>query len=113
MGKRDLLYWLLIVAILLLLCNRKNTTAEKEYLQIDSLKIQNKELIMQIDSMSNVIGYQSKLIDSLKSDIEVNLSELVELKEKRNEIVDIVSKLSIDESIRILSEFLSDKNGLQ
>ena len=113
MDKKDLLYVLLIIVILLLeWSNNKSARLEHESF-IDSLKVRNTELITQIDSLSNVIIHQNELIEELKVDVEINSKELINLKKKRDEEINIISKLSTDESIRILTEFLSGKDSLQ
>lgn len=113
MDRKDVLYILLIIVILLLeWSNNKSVRLEHESF-IDSLKVQNNELIMQIDSLSNVVVHQNELIEDLKTDIEINSFELIKLKKRRDEEIDIISKLSTDESIRILTEFLSGKDSLR
>lgn len=113
MDRKDVLYILLIIVILFLeWSNNKSARLERESF-IDSLKVQNNELIMQIDSLSNIVVHQNELIENLKTDVKINSSELIELKKRRDEKIDIISKLSIDESIRVLTEFLSNKDSLQ
>lgn len=113
MDKKDLLYVLLIIVILLLeWSNNKSVRLEHESF-IDSLKVRNTELIIQIDSLSNMIIHQNELIEELKVDVETNSKELINLKKKRDEEINVISKLSTDESIRVLTKFLSGKNSLQ